>query len=67
MGLDLARGKLVKEAIMKAARFKPPANSTEETWRVYIMEKNKYSLAHMKASMGLKMRANGGRLCAHSI
>ncbi|KAF8076954.1 hypothetical protein FPV67DRAFT_440215 [Lyophyllum atratum] len=60
---DLARGKIVKDAVLSGARFKQPADATQEEWTVSIMEKNGYDAEQVYSAMALKMRAKGGNLC----
>ncbi|KAG6915915.1 hypothetical protein DXG01_009285 [Tephrocybe rancida] len=58
---DVARGKLVRDTVLKAAVLVMPFGSTEE-WIAAILLRSKYDLNLIRASMAGKMRSGGGNL-----
>ncbi|KAG6915916.1 hypothetical protein DXG01_009286 [Tephrocybe rancida] len=58
---DVARGKLVRDTVLKAAVLAMPSGGTEE-WIVAILQRSKYDLNVIRASMAGKMRSGGGNL-----
>ncbi|RDB14774.1 hypothetical protein Hypma_016304 [Hypsizygus marmoreus] len=59
---DLARGKIVKDSVLKASKFTQPEGSSKKEWILSIMHQNQHSPVHMQITMASKMRARGGRL-----
>ncbi|GLB43789.1 putative essential for the formation of DNA replication focal centers [Lyophyllum shimeji] len=63
---DLARGKLVKDAVLggpvSSSKFRKPEGMGQEEWVLSILERNTYSAPGMCAAMAARMRSGGGNL-----
>jgi hypothetical protein len=60
--LDISRASTVKSMIMSSGYFAPPSRVTRDEWERNIQLNLKHSLVRLRAEVGDKMKAAGGRL-----